>query len=70
MKKKTGRTSIDIIKKLFESQWINGNLEVYMQSVKRRVKEAYGIELVFSNKDEFIDELVKYKLLTLLDKET
>ena len=57
-----------IIKSMFLRQWANGNIEKYMQNVKQRVKEAFGIELEFSNQDEFFDALQRNELISIINK--
>jgi len=59
---------IEATKQLFLAQWTNGNLELYMKNVKRRVKEMFGVTLNFSTKEEFFDELVKNNLLQIIEK--
>ena len=61
-------TEIDETKQMFLAQWTNGNLEIYMKNVKRRVKEMFGVTLNFSTKEEFFDELVKNNLLQIIEK--
>ena len=56
------------IEDMFKRQWVNGNVEKYMQSVKRRVKEMYGHNLEFTNESEFFNELKKYGLIEIIDK--
>ena len=61
-------TEIDETKQMFLAQWTNGNLEIYMKNVKRRVKEMFNVTLNFSTKEEFFDELVKNNLLQIIEK--
>ena len=61
-------TEIEAVKKMFLSQWCNGDLKTYMQNVKKRVKQMYEIDLNFSNEHEFFDELMKYKLVQIIEK--
>ena len=56
------------IKALFNRQWINGDIEKFMGSVRRRVKEAYDIDLNFKDRDEFVDELKRHGLIQIIDK--
>ena len=57
------------IKNMFKKQWTTqGNIEQYMQDVKRRVKEQFGYELEFTDADQFFDELVKYGLIQVIAK--
>ena len=61
-------TPDDAVKKMFLRQWKNGELQKYMASVKRRVKEVHGIELTFSDANSFFNELVKHNLVEIIKK--
>ena len=56
------------VKALFNKQWVNGDLATFMKNVKARTKEVYGIDLEFSNKQEFIDQLVEHELIKTYPK--
>ena len=57
------------VKNFFRRQWINGNLENYMKSVKDRVREMWNIDLEYSTPEEFYQALVDHGLLQFFEKE-
>ena len=64
----TGTSQVDQLKGMFRRQWVNGDFKTYLKSLKRRIKEVYGVEITADTPDDLYDELLRIGLISTIEK--